>query len=196
MLPLLVLCDIHNNATCDSKLRRKRLLGRARCEKPSYLNHLLSGQLAAAISLTEYAPTPQELIALVLGSRARSKVKRIAARSVVARMHNIQGGIEVEPKKERRSQPMRGDHPPAGHPHTTIATPSRSTPIPAAIIGVYHYIGKQASFQRVRIHRTSIPQTWPAEYHPDNEPQYRVLLRRLGASAAQAAGLSGPGIAA
>lgn len=35
-----------------------------------------------------------------------------------------------------------------------------------------------------------------SEYHPDNEPQYRVLLRRLGADAALAAGLSGPGIAA
>lgn len=34
------------------------------------------------------------------------------------------------------------------------------------------------------------------EYHPENDPQYRVLLRRLGADAAKAAGLTGAGIAA
>lgn len=32
------------------------------------------------------------------------------------------------------------------------------------------------------------------EYHPENEPAYQVLLRRLGAAAAAAAGHQGPGI--
>ncbi len=34
----------------------------------------------------------------------------------------------------------------------------------------------------------------PFEYHPENQEPYRVLLRRLGADAARAAGYRGPGI--